>query len=110
MFCAGYSGKVTKNNYISTIGSFGPEYRVVVDIIVHSVGSGWQNIIHFTSSEVDCCSIGDRNPAIFYHSSGKLRIAGAVGSKTYYFDLMIDLQKWYHIEIVQQKKNEKVRE
>ena len=114
MCILGYSGKVTKNTLLSTIKNFGPEYKVVADIIVHSAGRGWQNIIHFTSSRndfvIDCCNIEDRAPAIFYHSSGILRLAGAVGSRTYYFDYNIILEKWYNIKIVQEQKNKRVSE
>ena len=40
-FCLGYSGIVTKNNQISTIDNWGPEYTVAVDIIVHSAVTGF---------------------------------------------------------------------
>ena len=40
-FCLGYSGIVTKNNQISTIDNWGPEYTVAVDIIVHSAVKGF---------------------------------------------------------------------
>jgi len=108
----GFSGTVTRNNQISTIDIFGPEYRVVIDINVRSACTRWSNIIHFTSSGADCCDIGDRVLAIFYQpltkSNGILRIGSAVGFRTHYVDYNIDLEKWYHIEIIQiQKKNGK---
>ena len=100
-----------------------------VDIIVHSDetgsagGSGWSNIICFTSTG-DRCNFIERAPAIWYHSAGKLRICSALPEITgnnlweglniyealYYKDHSIDLNKWYHIEITQEKKYEKVRE
>ena len=102
---AGRPRPVTKNNQIATIYTIGPEYSVVIDIIVHSAYTRWSNIIHFTSSGADCCDIGDRAPAIFYqpltNSNGILRIGSAVGFRTHYVDYNIDLEKWYHIEIIQ---------
>ena len=84
---------------------------MAISVIVHSAGSGWSSILHFTSTGSDCCNIGDRVPAIFYNSDGRLLIESAVdekGNKRAAYD--IDLEKWYHIEIVQAVENGKVRE
>ena len=43
MFILGYSGTVTIKTEIATIANWGPEYRVAVDIMVHSAGSDWSN-------------------------------------------------------------------
>ena len=106
----GYSGSVTTNNQIATIANFGPEYKVVLDIMVHSNASSvWSSILRFTSTDSDCCNIGDRIPAIFYNSDGYLLIDSAVnekGNKGVTYD--IDLEKWYHIEIVQETENGQV--
>ena len=101
---------VTKNNKISTIDTFGPEYRVAIDIIVNSAAViDFSNIFHFTSTGDNCCKPGDRIPAIFYNSGGFLRISSDVnGNGDYFIDYKIDLKKWYHIEIVQAIKNKKV--
>ena len=109
----GYSGIVTQNNQISSIDTWGPQYTVVVDIIVHSAvegPDGWSNIIHFTTGD-ECCNIGERIPAIYYNSGGYLRISSAVsGNGNFEVDYSIDLNKWYHIEIAQTWRNGKVRE
>ena len=113
MCITGYSGNVIRNNLLSTIDTFGPEYRVAVDIKVHSgVGavSGWSHIIRFTSTSSNCCNVGDRVPGIFYHSSGKLQVDNAVNGNGHYFiEYDIDLEKWYHVEIVQAQRDGKVR-
>ena len=111
MFILGYSGNVTRNTTIGTLANWGPEYRVKVEVIVHSAHSGWSNILHFTSTGSNCCNIGDRVPAIFYHSEGILSISSAVNEDgDYGLRTNIDLKKWYHIEIVQKTENGKVRE
>ena len=78
--------------------------------MVHSAGSGVSSILRFTSTDSNCCNVGDRVPAIFYKSDGQLLIYSAVdekGNKRASYD--IDLEKWYHIEIVQAIENGKVR-
>ena len=106
----GYSGNVTKNNLIATISNFGHEYTVMFDIIVHSAGINWINILRFTSTDNNCCNIGDRIPAIFYNNDGYLLIDSAVNEKgNHGVTYDIDLEKWYHIEIVQKTENGQVR-
>ena len=103
--------KVKKNNQIGTVASWGPTFRVAVDIIVHSAGSGGSSILRFTSTSQNCCQMGDRLPAIIYDSKGYLHITSAVnGIGNYYVNFNIDLKKWYHIEIAQTKMNGKVSE
>ena len=109
--------KVKKNNQIGTIASWGPTFRVAVDIIVHSNSMrteypGWSNIIRFISlPEPRRGVMGDRIPAIFYNSgnggaNSYLHITNAVnGNANYYFNHYIDLRKWYHIELAQTKIN-----
>ena len=84
-----------------------------VDIIVNSNRTcddiGYCNILRFTSTDSDCCIIGDRVPAIFYNIDGFLQITSAVnGSGNEYFDFYIDLETWYHIEIYQAEMNGQV--
>ena len=106
----GYSEIVTKNNLISTIDTWGPEYRVAISVIVHSAGSEWSNILRFTNTGSDCCNIGDRLLAIFYNSGGFFHISSDVGENgNYVFDYNIELNKEYHIEIVQERTDGKVR-
>ena len=103
--------KVKKNNQIGTIASWGPTFRVAVDIIVHSAGSGDSSILRFTSTSHQCCKMGDRLPGIFFYSKGYLHITSAVNKNAnYYVNYNIDLKKWYHIEIAQTKMNGKVSE
>ena len=110
-FILGYSGTVTKNNQIATIANFGPEYRVKVKVIVHSARSEWSNILRFTSTDSNCCNIGDRVPAIFLRPGGDwLYIANAVGDNgDYTLDYYIEIGQEYDIEIVQERTNGKVR-
>ena len=83
----------------------------MVDLIVHSNHENtWSNILRFTASDVDCCNIGDRIPAIFYNSKeGYLLIDSAVGDKgNRGLQYNIDLEQWYHIVIEQIENNREV--
>ena len=104
--------KVKKNKEIGTIASWGPTFRVAVDIIVHTAGSGWSSIIHFTSTPDSGQNVmGERIPAIFYNSKGFLQLTSGVDKTARYnVNYNIDLKKWYHIEIAQTKMNGKVSE
>ena len=105
--------KVMKNNQIGTIASWGPTFRVAVDIFIHSYGPyGWQNILRFTNTNHKINQMGDTIPAIFYHSRYSfLTIASPVdidANKAPAFT--IDKEKWYHIEIAQTKWDGEVSE
>ena len=103
--------KVKKNQEIGTIASWGPTFRVAVDIIVHSAVPGWSSIFRFTSTPDSDRVMGRRIPAIFYNSKGFLHITSGVDNNANYaVNFNIDLKKWYHIEIAQTKKNGKVIE
>ena len=95
----GYSGTVKPNNLLSTLETWGPEYTVVVDIIVHSAGtepnSEWLSILRFANGHGDIDDSGQRVPAILYNINGFLQISNG----DYYVTPTIDLNKCYHIEI-----------
>ena len=114
--------KLKDNNQIGTIAKWGPTFRVAVDIIVHSNSMrteypGWSNIIRFISlPQPKIYVMGDRIPAIFYYAGdgkglkgaekGYLHITNAVNnSANYAVNYLIDLRKWYHIELAQTKIN-----
>ena len=104
--------KVKKHNQIGTVASWGPTFRVAVDIIVHSAAPGWTSILRFTSTSHGIWEMGDRIPAIFHHSgdNGFIQIASGVNKNANFIvEYDIDYKKWYHIEIAQTQINGKVR-
>ena len=102
---------VAKNDQIATIANWGPEYRVAVDINVQSSSSDeWGSIIRFTATGENCCNHGDRVPAIFYRSDQGMHISSSVNNEgNFKSDYDINFGQWYHIEIVQENNNGKVR-
>ena len=87
------------------IESWGPNYRIMFDLMIQSKGaSELSSQLAFEDSN------GSSIPAIFYNRNGHLHFINTVtGYKNYTVDKEIDLGKWYHIEIEQKSKNDKVR-
>merc|ERR1712221_20492 len=65
---------VKKGQLLAVIPEWGPNFRITFDLNVHSLYSsrsdGWANVLYFTASGKDCCSIGDRVPGLWTNSKG----------------------------------------
>ena len=62
---------ITKNNLLAVIPEWGPNYKITFELNVESFANGgnlWGNIFRFTATDVDCCNVGDRIPALFTNS------------------------------------------
>jgi len=46
------------------------DYILSFDVTLRSISSIWTNIIHFTTTGNNCCSPGDRSPAIWFFPGG----------------------------------------
>ena len=109
--------KVKKNNQIATVESWGPTFRVAVDIIVHSKQERgtYQSILRFTNKDDENISnhwTRKHIPGIFYWGFDDFHISSEVSHEEHFYTNIrgIKLNEWYHIEIAQTKKNGKVRE
>ena len=83
---------------------------MALDVLVYSADStGWSNILRFASTEGYSGTTGQRVPTIYtiYNEtlqSGFLQINSDVsGDVSYTVVSAIDLNKWYHIEINQER-------
>jgi len=60
---------VQQNQLLAVIPEWGPNFRISFDLNIKSMYSsrsdGWASILHFTATGKDCCSLGDRVPALF---------------------------------------------
>jgi len=111
-YCAGvchkdaFQGNVRYNQEVGTIATWGPLFRVTLDLVIHSTLSfGLTNILAFKGAfgANDCTEYGDRNPAIifdnknqnlhFYYSSQ------SCGTK--HSSIKVEIGHWNHIEIEQ---------
>ena len=102
-----------RNNLLETIDSWGPLFKVTFDLMIHSkLSSSWSSILSFKGNGglTDYVKYGDRAPAIFYNKRGFLHICNALnGNRNYCRNKMVDLNKWYRIEVEQVSMEGKVR-
>ena len=70
--------KITKGKEIGTIDSWGPYFRISLDLIIHSHAyDGYSSVLAFRGNggTYDCCEIGDRIPAIFEHTNSSFHVS-----------------------------------
>ena len=82
-------GKVERNRQIGTITSWGPTFRVSVDLKIHPYGGGhhYRNIISFKGNNGhNCCNNGDRVPAIFIAQPDKFQISNSINGEIHAFN------------------------
>ena len=100
---------------ISTISTWGPSFTVSLDLKVQSFTppnmklGAWAELLRLTTTDNDCCRIGDRAPAIFTHKDGYLHITtqiGNNGNRAWY--VTIQENRWYTLEMSQYKLHDKV--
>ena len=97
--------EVEKNNKLSQVfNQWGKEYSIKFDIRIHKDFSSpeWLNVFRMTSTDNNCCNIGDRIPGLFVLSNKKLQITNSIGSQgNDHFEFPYELHKTYHIVISQ---------
>ena len=101
---------VRKNNEIGTIDSWGPFFRVSLDLMIHSYNpeNGWSSLLTFKGNGGTTNNIrnGDRIPGIFLNERDKyLTFSNAVEPKKNYQPHKINLSTWYNILIEQKIVN-----
>ena len=106
--------KIQRDREIGIIDSWGPLFRISLDLIIHSrVSNGFSSVLAFKGNggRSDCCEIGDRIPAIFlYNPTMTLNFANSVRQNgNYWFDFKINLNTWYNIIIEQKFVHRKVK-
>ena len=93
---------VTKDNLVATLPSWGEYFEVSLQIWVESHKPGVSELLRFTTTEKDCCSAGDRIPAIFVNSAGYIHVTSQVGTNgNYYQNVNIKLKTWTKVQIKQ---------
>ena len=106
-------GVVGENKLLGTIDSWGPLYRVSLDLIVHSHSSTtYSSVLSFkgNGASTDNDNYGDRIPIIQVGNNGYLYLISSVnGDNSYIVKTEIDLNNWYHILIEQKLINRKVQ-
>ena len=94
--------KVKRNSKIGTIDSWGPTWRVSVDLIIHSYGGRYKSIIAFKGNDNNCCNNGDRVPAFWSHPTYGLHIVTSANGTMHNFNYTgIKLGKKFNIVLEQ---------
>ncbi len=115
-----YEGFTSNNNYLTLIGdswtkpevgkildtgnfNFGKDYIVKFDIRPLSTKGGWTNIFHNSFTNKNCCSMGDRSPAIwFFSNTTKMHVrtsAGTIGNNGINPTYNLPIGKVSHVEL-----------
>ena len=100
---------------MATVPSWGPSFIVSLNLYINSfdgenlMQDKWAELIRFTSTDNNCCAIGDRIPAIFANKGGFIQVATQLWRKgNRWKNINLDVQTWYNIEMKQFSQNNKV--
>ena len=112
---SGQGTNILRNNLLGTIESWGPLFKVSLDLQFHSIPTSWTSVLAFKANggESDYKQYGDRAPMITCHPNvGFLRFQNSVNGNPHFghkWRTKIEMGKWYHIEIEQSLSEAKVR-
>lgn len=100
---------------MATIPSWGKYFEVSLQLWIDSFSGpnrhGYRELLRFTSTEKECCSPGDRIPAIFVHTSRQIHVTSQVGTNgNYYRNARVQPKTWTKVEIKQYPENGKVKD
>ena len=108
---------VSQDNLLATLPSWGPAFRVSLDLYIHSFDednfmgdAGWAELLRFTTTDGQCCEIGDKLPAIMTKKEGVINIGTQLGdSASAGTNVALNISTWYRLELMQYSwKNNKV--
>ena len=105
---------IGQSNLLATIPTWGPTFRLTFDLYIYSfdgssLKDGYAELLRLTTTEADCCSIGDRIPAIFTHKDGYLHIATQIGTNgNEVRNVNLVKRNWHQLELVQHVQSGKV--
>lgn len=70
--------------------------------------SGWSNILRVNAGTQNCCSVGNRIPALFfYHRTTKLHVCNAINNNgNKYFNKVIPMGKFTNVKIQQVRQTD----
>ena len=102
-----------KDNLVATLPSWGSNFEVSLQIWIESFNAtnreGWTEVFRFTETERDCCSAGDRIPALFANKAGFIYATSQVGSNgDFNKPFNIQPKTWTKVQIKQYPENGKV--
>ena len=104
---------ITKDNLVATLPSWGDQFDVSLELWIESFTSanknGYTELLRFTATDKDCCSAGDRIPAIFANKNGYIHVTSQVGTNgNANKNINIKTKTWTKVKIKQYLENGKV--
>ena len=106
---------VIQDNLVATLTNWGPSYRIALNLKISSFDGEnlqrgrWAELLRLTSTDNNCCNIGDRIPAIFTNVNGFIQVATQIDNKgNRWKNINLDENVWYNLEILQSVQNSKV--
>ena len=108
----GLAGRVQRNNHIGTIRTWGPQYWVTLQLIVHTPRQGWTTLLAFRAEQSEH-NYGQRTPLVNLHKRGArhvLHFGNTVNKNPdHTFDYQVQLSRWYTVVIQEISMNGKVK-
>ena len=113
---------IGQGNLLATLPTWGPTFRLTFELYIYSfdgnsLKDGYAELLRLTTTDADCCSIGDRIPAIFTHRNGNyngmewngIAIATQIGTNgNEYKYVKLVKRKWHQLALVQYESLGKV--
>ena len=104
---------ITKDNLVATLPSWGDYFDISMELWIGSYSgankNGWTELLRFTATNKDCCSAGDRIPAIFANKNGNIYVVSQIGTNANAEkNVNIKIRTWTKVEIKQYQENGKV--
>ena len=104
----GLKGDVEAHRILGSVETWGPQYRISFDLMINSLvpgnTDGWSSVLRFKRKGAGNAGFnGERVPSININKNRmSLNVANLDGMGYYYYDIAVELNKWYNI-ILQQK-------
>ena len=97
------------NQEKALVGAFSVITNLRMELFEAPGAGDWAELLRFTNTEADCCSIGDRLQAVCVHRNGNIMVVSQIeedGNWNKQFPLTE--KTWYNLEMVQNVENNKV--
>ena len=97
-----------KNNLLYTVPTLSKQFTVSFDVYINKFVS-YQSILRLTSTDVNCCNLGDRVPGVWIYG-GKFYISFALNGNAnkVYHGTVAKAGEWISVKISQNLINSKV--
>ena len=97
------------NQEKALVGAFSVITNLRTELFEAPGAGDWAELLRFTNTEADCCSIGDRLQAVFVHKNGNIMVVSQVGEDgNWNKQFPLTEKTWYNLEMVQNVENNKV--